>query len=480
MKQLQRTLKRLRPWHLGLLLAVASVIAYDPTRLENTSGDNISARYWPVAILKHGTFTLNPFKVDLKEVAYTAIYRSDGTWLPRHDLGLGLLTVPFYAAVDILGGSAEWTHDRISQVSRWNAIALSIGATLILYAFLLRLVSLPSAFLASALFAFGTWHWSLGAQGISPQLGAVFWLTLRLHLLVWVVSGARSKRLSPWTRAAALGAFDAVIWFTRSSDLLLLVPTVLWVFRSRREVLAYGAGFALLFGPEVAIHSSLYGSWMGFRGLLGTIISDSGAPMYGNPLEGLLGILFSPNRGALFFFPLLFLMPWFWLHFMPKLHPLLDAKNLLKGKLPSSKQASTASSILTPGLSACLFYGVALYLAQICCLQFWHSTWSYGPRYLYDPLPYLWPVVALGIEAARKRKITRGLTGLAVLWAAWGVLIHGLGHRNFHLYLWNGDHVQTEDYVWDVNPAFLEKVWDAGSNRHVYPSALGRLKSHGY
>ena len=66
-------------WYSVALLALTCIIAYDPTRMDNSSDDSISSRYWPVAILKHHTWKLNPFKEEeFKDVAFSALFYGNG------------------------------------------------------------------------------------------------------------------------------------------------------------------------------------------------------------------------------------------------------------------------------------------------------------------------------------------------------------------------------------------------------------------
>src|SRR4051812_2019985 len=101
-------------WLFAMVLTVTCFFAYDPWRFENTSGDNISARYWPVAIIKHHSVMMTPFKKDLQGVDYAAIYLNNGDWLPRVNWGLAVFAVPFYETLDLLNvGGKDWTHNRI-------------------------------------------------------------------------------------------------------------------------------------------------------------------------------------------------------------------------------------------------------------------------------------------------------------------------------------------------------------------------------
>ena len=445
-------------WIYAFLLCLACVGAYGPGRMENSSGDTISTRYWPVAILEHHTLKLNPLKEKLGGIAYAAINMGDDL-LPRNGWGTAVFSVPFYAMADLLDlGGSDWMPDRINRVSRWNAILIATASVIALFFLLVRIVSPEIAMLSSAVFAFGTWNWSLAPQGLHSQTCAVLAHILSLHLLLSICSAPKGE--SPRLKAFFLGLIQALIWSLRPQDVLLIAPCALTLHR-RRVLLPYAVAVLALILPLLATYKSMYGYYLGAYGVIDAMAGV--ATWQPNFLRGFFGMLFSPNRGAIVFFPLLLWVPYLW-----------------KKLIPSSKIPKSFSDSIAMG--SMLYFGV------LCFLVYWHSTWSYGPRYLYDLLPYIWiPLTlmfkdALEWASARKPRLPAPVIILCLICALEGVIVHGLGNYNYDLYVWNHRMSPVGDEAaWDFRNWMMLDVWKADSEISTrYPKGLERLKQYGF
>lgn len=461
-------------WLFPVCLVVICLVLYEPGRFENTSGDNISVRYWPICVLKHGTLTLDPFKNDLRGVIHAAIYRPDGTWLPRTNWGLLPLLLTVYAAADaydIFG--TEWTHDRISKVGRLTGIVWAVAAVVLLYYFLVKIVAPGSAFFSALLFATGTWHWSVGAQGPGLHGGAVLLHALNLHAL-WRFSGKQSSEAARWS-AFLLGTLHAWIWSVQPGDLYLFAPVGLLLLE-RRALIAYLLPFGAGVAATTALYMSFYGTWLGVYGVL-----TANDQLYRwNPLPGAAGLLFSANRGALVFFPLLLLLPHLWSKLMPVPSLIAAAKRAINGTFE-------ARVTRLQRLSLVLALGCATFFLSLSFLTFWHGSWSYGARYLYDLQPYAWVPITLAVSdlgkllTRHKPILSRPVLVAVLLFGFQGIVIHGLGHRNYDFYIWNFKHSPVDDEnVWDTRDWIIADTWRAGSNRDRWPSAIDRLQTYGF
>jgi hypothetical protein len=464
-------------WYYALLLAVASLILYEPSKPENSSGDTISTRFWPVAILKHKTWTLTPFKEELRGVGYAALSELDGSALyPRNGWGMALVTVPVYAVADALDlGGTEWTPDRINAVSRWNAALIAVLSVVLMYFFLERFASARVALVSAALFAFGSWNWSIGAQGLFSQATAVMFHLINLHLL-WRI--CVSKTGAARSEAMWIGAVHTVIWSLRPQDVLLIAPTLL-VMREKRLLKPYAiAGLGTLL-PLMLMYKEAYGYWLGAYGAVEAIPGQSTFRLDG--WLGFVGLLFSPNRGAIVFYPLFLFAPFVW----KKLFPALELKRLWKEK---TTRPASGKQLIPENFHQVTALGVLGYFFFLCFIRYWHGTWGYGPRYLYDTLPYIWPsVTVLLIEVggwlrSEKTLLPRWALALAVVACVQSVAIHALGHMNYSLYIWNHYVVPVNDEkAWKFDELMLKHVWRAGSNQDRWKDdALSRLKKLGY
>jgi hypothetical protein len=452
---------------LGLLL----LILYDPGRMENTSGDTISTRYWPVAILRHGTITMNPFKESLDGVGYAAVYMNNGNWVPRLDWGMAVFTVPFYAVIELIQWGEPWTHERVNQVSRWNGIAIAIMLCCLLFAQLRKRVSPEIAWVACLLFGISTWNWSLAAQGLTNQAAALIWAVAS----IWPVERALTEKKQTQALAYSVlcGWCHALLWATRPSDVFLcaIMPGLL-LLRSWRLATAWLFAALSISLPLMMVLENYYDHPLGFRGLLTAASFGSSLAIYQfNGIEGILGVLFSPNRGALIFAPVVLLFPWMAQRYFPAIDPRKAFKALpLKGK-----------HLLSPNLSLALFWGVFLQFFVLCNTEFWHATWSYGSRYLFQLQPFVWFGVAAALQDLRSRLKVDTFQILLALSLAWGTWIHALGHTNYDLYVWNFQHGKRYQMdAWNYSEWMIQDVWKAGSNLGRYPNIEKRLRDYGF
>ena len=467
-----------RPFHLrpsvlgALLLALACLVLYEPGGFENTSGDNISIRYLGVSILKHGTIMLDPVKKDLEGVRFAAIYLSNGSWVPRTSFGLIPLVVPVFAVADWthLYGS-EWTHDRISRVARVTGIVWATATVVCLYLFLLRLVPPPAALLSALMFATGTWNWSMGALGAGLQVGTILLLTLNLHA-TWRLCTSRTRGEAE-IAALLLGALHAWVLSVRPQDVFLLVPIGLLVFE-RRVLLPYAIPFVGALTLVGALQRVYYLNWMGMYGVI------NGGPLYRNTFSGVAGLLASPNYGAVVFFPLLFLVPYLWWRLMRPASPVALARAAWAGRVDAAISPMERFSLV-------LAIGSVLYFLSTASLDFWHGAWAYGPRYLYDLQPYAWVSIGLGTAALLDRsgrvrpRLGPIVSALFVWCALQGTVIHGLGFRNFDMFIWNQAHVpMTDAATWETKDWVIADTWRAGSSEGRWPDALHRLQKEGF
>lgn len=465
------------------IFLIITFFVYDPWRFENTSGDTISARYWPVSILKYDTFTLNPWKDELADVSYFAINRkTTGDLLPRNGYGMAPLTVPFYFVVDAFDlGGTEWTHNRISHVARWNGIFLALFSLFLLYLLLAKFAPWGIALASTALFAFGTWHLSLGAQGLHPQSSCVF-LHIASFFCLWELCTSRDQKRTLFA-AAGLAFFHAWVWSIRPQDVFLMAPAFLIVLEKRRAFIYLSVIAAILF-PLTLSYMREYYSPLGFYGVVNT--ASAGVKNWQlNGFKGFLGLLFSPNRGAIVFFPLLFIIPFLW----KKLVPDMNLKNLFGEclKLKFSPLSGSSKYGIPENFAGVLVLSSVAYFISLCFIVFWHNTWSYGARFLYDFQPFLWPFVTVLIWELWKwirtrRSALHGVVHVLVVYCMLqGIFVHVLGHRNNDLYVWNSKFGNVgDDEAWNFNDLMLVDVWKAGSNKGRWDDALKRLHEKGY
>ncbi|OFZ80259.1 MAG: hypothetical protein A2583_14850 [Bdellovibrionales bacterium RIFOXYD1_FULL_53_11] len=466
---------------LAVLLVLACVPLYAPWKMENTSGDNISLRYWPLAVLKHGSWNLNPFRQDLGDVLYASI-NIKGTLYPMTYFSSSLFTFPVFAVADKLDiGGTDWNHDRISIISRLNAFLIAVAAGLVLFFLFCRLVPVIAAFAGTAVFAFGSWHWSLGAQGLSSQLMGVSGVIGAMYALWRFLDDRTSLRQRWW--ALAFGFMTGLVFALRPHDALLLSFGVFVMIGAGWRVFGmYAAGMLVPVLSQGLLHLHYYGFFLGFFGLNVNRAHDYEIVKF-TFHSGIAGLLVSPNRGAIVFFPLLILAPYLWYRLLPP----VGIRESLASVFKLDFSAWNPGSRSPLGMfTRVLALGAIIYFIAISGIEFWHSTWSYGPRYLYELVPATVLAVAFGVQEIllaldrKKTRISRIVMLLLVVFALQGVAVHWLGHGNYDLYVWNSKKFVDDSRAWNFNDLMLGDVIRAGSNDGRYPGALYRLKKYGF
>jgi hypothetical protein len=172
---------------------------------------------------------------------------------------------------------------------------------------------------------------------------------------------------------------------------------------------AVGRAAKLVVPFAVAVGVVGWLNWVHFGALTAT---GYNSPVLTNPLgSGLYGLLLSPNKGLVFYVPLVLLAP-------------LGVERLCRRSRP-------AALVVVLGTTTWIVLNATFYD--------WGGGWVWGPRYLQPILP----LVFLGLSSATARPSLRGL--MAVLCAA-GLVVNLLGvivdegaYRRTIMDVWLGD-----------------------------------------
>jgi hypothetical protein len=255
-----------------------------------------------------------------------------------------------------------------------------------------------------------------------PQPLVGLCLTAAVAALVGAESRSRSYgRAGIWLGFGTLVRYD---WLLFSS------VVALWVgLRERSSGLRTAAvRCALLVAPVLlAVLATAVINQVKFGGVVPKL---SGGVLFNRSLleqlRGILGLLASPTKGVLFFFPLSWLV-------LPGLFSMFRAE-----RRATRETAGLFALLLGAGL---VFYG---------SIRFWGGQWSWGPRYLV-------PFVPLATVAA----------------TAWVVLGSGRGRQRMFFFLaLLGLIVSLNGLLFDYND-FQRWVVDAGVNPDGDPFRLG-------
>lgn len=300
------------------------------------------------------------------------------------------------------------------------------------------------ALLAIALAGFlkGDRRW--GAIALPLAASPLLPVSLTLYSELLTSLGLISLALGLWRGDARWGpslAFAGALaaLLARLASLPLAAIILFWGWRSGasyRSLSAGGAGIAAAGMVSGFVNLALRGGFFatGYEG------QEFTTPL----LAGLYGVIFSPERGVLIFFPALLAPYLFWRH--------------LPGRMRSF-------SLLAGGL---------LLFAAVFHARFWtwHGGWTVGPRFLLPVLPFFVPPIAcLLIDFGKLSRWERAILLMALAWS--GLLAYIYSQHSVIMW-WNqlwGFHQRVSN--WLFNPQL--SLWFAWFQGVPLPDARGAL-----
>jgi hypothetical protein len=338
-------------------------------------------------IVSHGSIGLPPGEGN-------AFPGRDGKTYSKYGLGWPIVFLPFVATAHVV---AKVAHRPEPYVAGFFVSFINVGSALLMLAAFARVlknfgVDRRRATLLLLALGLGTLCWCYAAHDFSEELQAA--------LLLWAFEGAtRGTERGRLTGGLALAAlvFLKVVWIIMAPFFGLYVLASVdgpWVRRARSTAsLAVPVTIAL--AAQLALNAWRFGNPMevGYG-------HGDGAPHYflsQLPLT-IPALLVSPNKGLLFFCPVLVL-------------GLLGA--------PAFARRYPREAALTASL-------VVVNLLFTATLNFWDGGWCWGPRYLVPLIPLWLLPAAFWVQAGDARRrfaIAAVLTGVSVVAQVPGVLV---------------------------------------------------------
>lgn len=252
-------------------------------------GDDIPNSLLPFSLLRHGTLTLDPVLhpwLTDKTAGFTVAI-SEGRHLSIFPLGPGLLAIPVYV-IPILF-DAPLSEPFLHNLSKLAAGIITAASVAVLWHALKDRCSRLWAANLCALYGLGSWSWSVSSQALYQhgpgQLG------VSLGLLGLTREGWR------WSVLAGLGLGLAVV--SRPDSVYFFAAGLAFLLFHRRDRLIPAAAGAA--APIVLMLSY----WLYYTGRLRPPESEFQKALFTSfQPEAFFGLILSPTRGLLFFFPL--------------------------------------------------------------------------------------------------------------------------------------------------------------------------------
>jgi hypothetical protein len=268
-------------------------------------------------------------------------------------IAAGLLNTPAYAIAGWLGVDLA---DNVIGLSHITAAAVAALSVLAMYLCLMQISPRRTAIFLSVAFAFGTGVWSTNSRSLYQHGPSLLFLVLAMALLL-------SRRRS---LVAIAGLCIGAAVFVRPTNAITAALIGLYVLRTDRKALP---GFATLAAIPLAAMT-----WYSIVAWGSVFALGQGNPpnillQQGEPLEALVGLLLSPNRGLLVFSPIF-------------VFSLACAVYVIRTR---------SGPPLLPYLLCASVFTYALY----CFWPDWIGGHTYGYRYLIEVTPVLLMVTAV-------------------------------------------------------------------------------------
>jgi hypothetical protein len=293
----------------------------------------------------------------------------------------GIVNVPVHLIAALLGVDTVAARGQLALVTAGLVTALAVAWLFLLLGELQFEAS--TRWLGAVTFALGTVAWSVTGRGLWQHGPSLLFLIGAL----WCMARKTPAALM-WA-----GVLLGLAIFNRPANAILVLPLAWHVIRGHPETRwPFLFAGAVPVGLMVLYSSALFGSALamgqGQRMSVGS-----------NPLEGLVGVLFSPARGLFVFSPILLL-------------------GLLG--LPLALRRRSGIDLLFP-----LIAGSAGVIALHAAWAVWWGGHSFGYRLLSEVLPCLMILLALAWEHSVRGRGWRVALASVLLVASVGV--HALG-----------------------------------------------------
>ncbi|MFO1059964.1 MAG: hypothetical protein U1E53_23735 [Dongiaceae bacterium] len=416
-------------WRLTIILPAwfaLALAAYGSNGRTLYTGDSIATALIPVAVLLDGTVMLDRFAAE--ELARPVHYWIRQT--PRgvasfYPAAMGVVATPFMAGPILWErwtrpdlSPAEWRNLAVDHWQKWAAAIIAALAVVVFrYVAWALGFAAPLAFALTLLFAFGSELMAVSSQSLWQHGPGTL---LILGALACLVRPGAPGRPGALLLGICLGLAVAV----RLPNLAFAAPLFLVALRRHpaRAMLAAGAGAAML-GPQLAWNLWTFGSLLG---------GYQRAARHLRPdllLSNLPGVLASPARGLLIFFP----------------------ATLLLAALLAARPA-----VLRRDLAMALAGGIILQLVVGASWAQWWGGWSYGPRYMAELQGPLLLLLGLAWPQARAGRI-----------AAWAALALAI---LVSVPIQVAGAYSPAAGGWDADPPIdqhLERLWDFGDTPYL-------------
>jgi hypothetical protein len=359
----------------------------------------------------------------------------NGHWLSVYPIVSSVIALPIYVfyllPLLIFPGGFEY----YSVLSKSCAALLMAFASMLFFQVSIKLFKPRTALITTLIFAFGTLTWATSSQSLW-QHG-----TSELLFIIAILCVIKNEFNNDIKNFVIIGAVFGLFIFNRPSDFFIFIPILYYVWLNREFVYAFLFWSFVSAFPFLWYNIACFGSPFGGYSSMGIAIATTPVNLM-NFINGIVGLLFSPNRGLFVFSPILIFALWgMWIVWCRK-----DGiiRNILLFSIP------------------CMVLSVCFYAIQIDALL---GGWSYGPRYLLTIIPILCIFTGYGIEKfiENKQKI---IIGIIIVLLVFSVAVEANGAWFYPYNSWNErSDLNDRNRIWDINDNIIKDSFLMGINK---------------
>jgi hypothetical protein len=279
----------------------------------------------------------------------------------------------------------------------------------------------------------GTGFWSTASQTLWQTETAVFGLALA----VWAFVAPDERIGAPRSIAIGIGLGLAAAARPQLVPAITLLLAGTWMRSARRHAAVATVIVAAILAALCAANVRWFSHPLGALPLLQEVNSrlHGTGESFRIGVEGLAGLLVSPNRGLFIFSPV----------------ALVAAAGL---------RESFAGGARSPQ-RWCLLALVAQ-VSFYASYSVWWGGHTYGPRYLLDVLPLAVPLAAVWMTSARPGRLARVAATVAL---AWSTAVSATGAFCYPNDRWNVDPADVDrnhSRLWDFSDNQIRRCWTRG------------------